>query len=94
VDRLNRSLTGLSAQVYPRRSVSCTFFQARSIYFERSLPLLGAQIFFLLLAAAQQGLCAPFFLSGRFSTAVSERQNFLFEGRPVASPQLCQPARQ
>jgi hypothetical protein len=35
---------GLSAQACPRRSVSCTFFQSRNIFFsiDRSLPLLLA----------------------------------------------------
>jgi hypothetical protein len=56
VDRLNRSLTGLSAQVCPCRPVraglsAAAFFQSRSIFFfiDRSLPLCwrpGVQIFF------------------------------------------------
>jgi hypothetical protein len=44
---------------------------------------LGAQIIFFLLAAAQQRQCAPLFLfvlSGRFSTALSARQNFFIWG--------------
>jgi hypothetical protein len=49
-------------QIFFNRVASC---RARNIFFlfliDRSLPLLGAQIIFFLLAAAQQRLCALIF---------------------------------
>jgi hypothetical protein len=115
VDRLNRSLTGLSAQVCQLhflvaqhlfdRSQVCQLhlFQSRSkknfgrflsagglacrFFFNRSHPAGRVRLLFFVLSVCcrSAGSARAIFLSGRFSTAVSERQNLLFEGSPVSS---------
>jgi hypothetical protein len=55
---------GLSVQACPRRSVSCTFFQSRNIFFsiDRSLPLLlAAWRANFLIRSHPAGRAAPFF---------------------------------